>query len=468
VNRPEQIRPPATASDRQRDRPSVTVRVSPGPYIAAAFFLTFLSAFLVYLELDSRAVVGVFLLWLLVPTAAFFDRIHFNGRRLRRTGPVAWLSSRFLGIRQTLKLSDIEQVDTQALRAFRRGGRVIYRYRTTFHGKEKEITIVSGGAAFREMVRLILPQLSTDLLDARSIELRDYLTDPGEVRLRANAIRIPSADVLETSLKKREKRRAVAGETAASDKAEGDPIMLRRLANELRLSGSLLRAIEAFRRAVMLSPRDPWLLYEFSRCLISYAAAERDEPLERRARAMMRLAEKRAGDDPELLNRIGESYFQIGDWDRAAAVFRNASERLGESFRSLRGLAEIALREGKIAHVIHNFAAANRLADTAALRRWTQREMDYFSRLNEDEEYMDLEVSRVNLLEKLVRGRRTSMRITLLALPLIILGVLLDDSLIANIGWGVAWAGTGFWIALLIGRKVLEARIPFDMLDRER
>ena len=81
---------------------------------------------------------------------------------------------------------------------------------------------------------------------------------------------------------------------------------------------------------------------------------------------------------------------------------------------------------------------------------------------------MDLEVSRVNLLEKLIRGRRTSMRITLLAVPVIILGILLDDTLIANIGWGVAWAGAGFWLALLIGRKMLEARIPFDIFDRVR
>ena len=467
MNSSEQINLSKTPAPGQRST-SVSVRVSPSPYIAAAFFLTFLSAFLVYLEIDPRAVVGVFLMWALVPTAAFFDRIHFDGRRLRRTGPIAWASSRFLGIRQTLKLRDIEQVDTQALRAFRRGGRVIYRYRTTFHGKEKELTIVSGGAAFREMIRAVLPQLSPNLLDARSVELRDYLTDPGEVRLKANESRIPSADVLETSLKKSAKRRSASPDAPSPERIDGDPATLRKLANELRLSGSLLRAIEVFRRAVMLAPRDAWLLYEFSRCLISYSAAERDEPLERRARAMMRLAEKRAGDDPELLNRIGESYFQVGDWNRAAAVFKYASERVGESFRSLRGLAEIALREGKIAHVIHNFAAANRLADTAALRRWTQREMDYFSRLNEDEEYMDLEVSRVNLLEKLVRGRRASMRITLLALPVIILGVLFDDSLIANIGWGVAWAGAGSWIALLIGRKILEARIPFEMLDRER
>ena len=458
------MNPHGSAVTPSRDGAAVSVRVSPGPYIAAAFFLTFLSAFLIYLEINSLYVVGIFVLWALLPLLAYLDRIRFDGRRLLRTGPVPWVLRRFLRVHPGLKLKDIEQVDTMALRAFRRGGRVIYRYRTTFHGHGKEFTVLGGGSAYREMVGRILPLLPDDVLDARSLELREYLADPSEVRLRANEVRIPSADVLEASLIKRTK-----GQRATSpEKIDGDPAMLRRLANELRVSGALLRAIEAFRRAVILAPKDGWLLYDFARCLISYSSARRDAPLERRARAMMRLAERRAGDDPELLNRIGESYFQIGDWGRAASVFKRATERVGESFRSLRGLAEIALREGKIAHVIHNFAAANRLADTAALRRWTQREVEYFSRLNEDEEYMDLEVSRVNLLEKLIRGRRTSMRITLLAVPVIILGILLDDTLIANIGWGVAWAGAGFWIALLIGRKMLESRIPFDIFDRER
>jgi tetratricopeptide (TPR) repeat protein len=236
----------------------------------------------------------------------------------------------------------------------------------------------------------------------------------------------------------------------------------------LRLTGSLLRAIEAFRRALLLAPRDAWLLYDLARCLLSYSGAERDERLERRAVAMIRLAERRAGGDGELLARIGESYFQIGDWRRAASVFKTAIGAVGESFRSLRGLAEIALREGKIAHVIHNFAAANRLADTSSLRRWTLAEMEYFSRLNEDDEYMELEVSRVNLLDTLDRVRRSALRFVLLGLPVIAAGLLLEDSLIANIGWGVSILALCIWILVVAGKQMLQRRIPFEIVDADR
>ena len=83
----------------------------------------------------------------------------------------------------------------------------------------------------------------------------------------------------------------------------------------------------------------------------------------------------------------------------------------------------MALREGKIAHVIHHFSIANRLAETPSLRRWTQGETEYFSHLNSDDEYMELEISRVNMLEtvesskenrpadrrsRVTRGRRRS------------------------------------------------------------
>ena len=142
---------------------------------------------------------------------------------------------------------------------------------------------------------------------------------------------------------------------------------LRRLANELRLSGYLLQALETFRRALVLNPRSAWLLFDFARCLYSFAGAEHNEKMEKKALAALRLAEKRAGNDGELLARLGEIYFQYGDWRRARRAFQKALEAAGESFRSVRGLAEIALREGKVAHVIHQFSTANRLAETSAL-----------------------------------------------------------------------------------------------------
>ena len=161
----------------------------------------------------------------------------------------------------------------------------------------------------------------------------------------------------------------------------------------------------------------------------------RDAKLEHKAIAALRLSERYAGDDGDLLARLGECYFQIGEFQRAGNVFHRVRDRLAENFRAARGLAEMALREGKIAHVIHHFTAASRIAETPALRRWTKGEAEYFSRLNSDDEYMEMEISRVNLLETFENSKKTALRIASLASPAVIAGLLLDDDLIANIGW---------------------------------
>jgi tetratricopeptide (TPR) repeat protein len=212
---------------------------------------------------------------------------------------------------------------------------------------------------------------------------------------------------------------------------------LHRLANELRLSGYLLQSLEAFRRALVLNPKDAWLIFDFARCLHSFAGSEKNEKLRKKSFAALRLAEKRGASDGELLARLGESYFQYGDWQRAATIFKKVLDEFETNFRSVRGLAEIALREGKIAHVIHHFATANRLAETTALRRWTQNESEYFSRLNTDDDYMEMEISRVKLLENLESAQKTCLRIAFLGFPAIIFGLILDE-LITNIGWAIS------------------------------
>jgi tetratricopeptide (TPR) repeat protein len=312
------------------------------------------------------------------------------------------------------------------------------------------------------MVRAILEKLDTNVMDTRSIELRNYLEKPDAVRLRANVSNIPPSDVIEPAFSQRVKRHA--DRTPISpDPSEAKK--LRRLGNELRLSGAVVRALEAFRRALVLAPADPWLLFDSARCLYSFSGARRDQRLERKAFALMRLAERRAGNDGELLSMIGESYSQMGEWDRAANVFRRVSESVGASFRSLRGQAEIALREGKIAHVIHNFAAANRASTTESLRRWTQNEVDYFTRLNNDEEYMELEVSRVNLIDSLGRFRSTALRLVIFGTVLVVSGLAFQEYLVANTGWTIAIAALLIWIAMHFGQQMLQDRIPFELVD---
>jgi len=448
---------------------TISIRVSPNAYFIALFLATFLASFLVYLEKDFFALTLLAAGWIILPLLAWTDRITFDGRRIARTGFLsgfwAWLNS----TKYRIKISDIEQVESQALRALKRGGNVFYRYRTTLQGKGLKFTLASGGEDYRRMIHKVLPLLSENTLDNRSIELRDYLAEPKETLMKASFAKIPSADVLESSLNEFQnpvrslRAHHYAGkEVETVEKAD----YLRQLANELRLSGYLLQALETFRRALLLNSQDAWLIFDFARCLNSFAGSEKSEKLRRTSIAALRLAEKRGQNDGELLARIGESYFQYGDWRRAAVVFKKAFEETQTNFRCVRGLAEIALREGKIAYVIQHFAAANRLAETPALRRWTQKETDYFSLLNADEDYMEMEISRVNLLENLENAKKTCLKIAFIGFPLIILG-LITDELTTNIGWAVSCIALTVWVGLLLSLNLLSARVPMNFADED-
>lgn len=438
-----------------------SIRVSPNSYFVAVFLATFIAAFFIYLEQDFAALLAIVLGWLVVPSLLFTDKIIFDGESLSRTGLIpgfwAWINRQ----PNKLRIGDVEQVETQALRALKRGGNVFYRYRTTVSGKGLQFAFASGGEDYRQMVKALFSKLNQDTLDNRSMELRDYLTEPKETLMKAEFARLPSTEVLENSVnefqisdrKLKTKNRQNVNED--NEKAE----YLRQLANELRLAGHLLQALEAFRRALLLKPSDAWLIFEFARCLHSFAGSERNEKLELKAKAALRLAEIRGRKDSELLARLGESYFQYGDWERARRVFQKALDATQESFRSVRGLAEIALREGKIAHVIHHFAAAIHFADTKALRNWAQSETEYFSRLNTDEKYMEQEIRRINWLEGILRSKKTALRFAMTGFVAILLG-LFTDELITNIGWAVSLVSLLIWAGLIMSGNMLSERSP--------
>jgi tetratricopeptide (TPR) repeat protein len=451
-----------------RTAEKIYVRVTPRSYLAAGFFLLFFSAFLFYLEYSLSGFVLFTATLIVLPYLAYTDRIWFDGRRLRRTGAIQSLAARLIGFGEHIRINHIEQVDTQAMRVFKRSGRIVYAYRTTVRGRGVSLTFATGGERYIRLVRSLFAKLPDDVLDQRSMDLRDHYSDRRKVLADAKRSNIPGADVLEGSFRNVRSARQeneLDNETASDeqmDRAEE----LHKLGNRLRVTGALLQALEAFRRATLIKPHDGWLLFEFAKCLYSFAGSEKDSKLERRALAMMRLAEKRAGNDGELLSRLGESYFQVGDWRRASQVFRRTAENVGESFRSLRGLAELSLREGKIAHVIHNFAAANRLTTSPALKRWSKGEVDYFSRLNEDDEYMELEVSRVNLVDSLAAWRSTALRVTAFGLPLIGSGILFQEEIVANLGWALSGIAIIAWATLSVLEKMLNGRIPLDMVER--
>ncbi|MFL6469078.1 MAG: tetratricopeptide repeat protein, partial [Pyrinomonadaceae bacterium] len=375
----------------------VSIRAHAPSYVAVGFLSTFFAFLAFYLDFNWIGGVVLAIALICIPVFASTDMIVFDGRRLIRTGIIPRIWFKLHGLRSFLKVRNIEQVDTVTSGSLRYGGRVRILFRTTIYGNGPRIVFAGSGARYRRMVKALFGKLDVTILDIRSFELQKYVTEPREAIRIANELQIPASDVLEGAYKKvgqRKHETLEALDPRLSDSSKA--AVLRNAANRLRMSGILVRAAEAFRRALRLEPNNAWLLFEFSRCLHLLAFVRRDRRLEHRAAAALRLAEKHAANDTELVERIAETYRQFGYSRRAANAYQSVVDRISDCFRSLIGLAEIALDEGKLAHVVHNFSAANRIAGTAALRRWTSAEAEYFSKLSEDDEYMELEVSRLN------------------------------------------------------------------------
>lgn len=464
----QQVLNPQLRPDR-RERRRISVKTATLVYPIAAAVGAFFAAYLYYLDFEIAALVLSFLSLLTFPFLAYLDRIVFDGKRISRTGPIWQIASLLTGNKARVKPKNIVHVETEALRALKRGRRVIYRYRTVLEAEDAVFTIGSG-RGFREMIATLLPLVPESSLDVRSVELRDHLKDAAEAKEQASKLQIPASEVLDpVSLLDRNGRHTRANSDAAS--LTGDVVRadeLRVAANQLKMSGYLVQAIEAFRRAMLLNPVNPRLIYEFARCLQSFAASERDPRLDRKAHALMRLAERRSGTaDGDLLARLGESYLGLGDWRRAEIVFRKAADRAGDRFRVLCGLAELALRDEKIAHAIHHFSNAANLPLPASLRRWAQSEADYFLHLNNSDEYTEVEIGRVSLLETLERFKRTSLRIFFIALPLIPLGFVLEDEPFVELGWAVSAVSLLIWTGLAVARRAFLPRIPFDLVDEK-
>lgn len=454
---------------RERDRPRkglrlASVRVSPGSYFAAASVLTFGSALLLRSERDLLALAAVGIAWLIIPVLAFTDRIDFDGQFLIRRGPGPFLLRHIAGRQKELSVSDFEKVDTQAVRTLRRGGRVRYRYRTQVVGKNAEFVFVSGGRSYREMIRRLFPLVDQDKLDLRTIELRDYLCESKPLNRELHSLQLASADVLDNATldfklggKKPKLAEESVGEDTASPMDSDRAKLLGQVGNKLRIAGRLNEAREAFRRALIAAPNDGQLIFQFARLLRSQASSLRDHKLLSRARAALRLSARRAEDQPDLLALVGESFLEWGETARAHTTFQRAIELQPRNFRARMGLANLALREGKFAHVIHQYRDAAGAASDKALTRHAGREAEYYARLNDDDDYLASELRRINWLQHSLKVRRLAARVTNGSI-LVALVVPYFDSSVAGLCWSLASSSLIAWISSLLAIRLLTKR----------
>lgn len=460
---------------RGRERPCearriASVRVSPGSYLAAASVLTFVSALLLRSEQDILALAMLSFAWLIVPALAFTDRIEFDGKSLSRRGPAPFIQRLIAGRHKQLRIEDFERVDTHALRTLRRGGRVRYRYRTQVTGKNTEFRFASGGRSYREMISKLLPRLHEDKLDLRSLELREYLCDPKTLRRESDALHLASTDVLDSAsldfkLGRNSKKPSRKNEASSFDATAETAVIVEReralllssLGNKLRMAGRLNQAREAFRRALIINPDDGRMIFDFARLLRSQASSLSDAKLLSRARAALRLSEMRAGNQPQLLALIGESFLEWGETARAQKTFQKAVDLESGNFRSRLGLANLALRDGKLAHVIHQYREAARSSSEKSLVGYARREAEYYASLNDDDEFLTVELRRINWLQYSLRVRKIAARVTNASILVALISPYVETSL-AGIGWSLASSSLVAWVSSLFAIKALAPR----------
>jgi tetratricopeptide (TPR) repeat protein len=322
--------------------------------------------------------------------------------------------------------------------------------------------IVSGGQYYRHFVRELFPLIHESKLDNRSRDLRDYLNDPTFLNRKSQLSQLASSDVLDLTrsdfkLGGKANRRTDVPDAPATPEDLERARLLRRLGNELRVSGRLREAGEAFRRALNVRPHGAWLIYDFARLLRSQASAQADARLFSRARAALRLASIRAENDLILLPLIGESFLECGDARHARRALQRVVELDNGNFKARVGLADIALREGKLAHVIHHYQEAARVSSEQALARYARSEGDYYMQLNNDDDYLAAELRRINWLQTVTRIRRLALRVTNASVMLAIIGGFVDP-FAGSLGWSLASSALIIWLLTLLGTRMLFTR----------
>jgi len=461
------MQPETEPTARRRRRARVTaVRLSPGGYFAAASLLTFVSLVCLRTHRDLIALILIASTWTITPLLVLTDRLVFNGTTLWRTGLLAW-ACRLIGRPlMSFEVSDIQRLEVNSMRTLRRGGNVRYRYRIELTANGSTVAFASG-SQFLRMVQALLPRVPEQKLDARACELRDHLNDPKAVRAEAARLQIAPPAVLENSTAAAEKqiekhRRDQLAAASVPDLERA--ALLRRAANDLRIAGRLRQSAEAFRRALLITPKDGRLIYEYARLLKSQASTFGEARLLGRACAALRLASMRSPTDARLLERIGESFLEYCDPQRAAGIFRRAVDLDEKAYRAQLGLAEVALADGKLAHVIYHYNEAARVAMDKATSNLAARESDYYSRLNDDDEYLAAELRRMNWLEGAGRIQRLTARISFAALLIALVGSSVDQ-VVAGIGWALASSSIIGWSGALVIRKFLAGRSRVETSD---
>ncbi|HKV34348.1 MAG TPA: hypothetical protein VJP89_08510, partial [Pyrinomonadaceae bacterium] len=145
------------------------------------------------------------------------------------------------------------------------------------------------------------------------------------------------------------------------------------------------------------------------------------------------------------------------DARQARLALQKVVELDSGNFKARVGLADIALREGKLAHVIHHYHEAARVSSEQALARYARGEGEYYMQLNNDDDYLATELRRISWLQTVTRIRRMALRVTNFSVLLALLGGLLDP-LASSFGWSLASSALIIWLLTVGATKKLFGR----------
>jgi tetratricopeptide (TPR) repeat protein len=406
------------------------IRIRPGyiPYTLAAAVLLTVGSALAKGGYDRAAIICLMALVPLIVAAAL-DRIEFDGQRIIHRGPLAFLLARLFRMGRELNVSEVETITTEATTFNVAVGDSRMSYRTRISGPGIEILVRSHRASYVPFVKQLFRVAGSHKLDPRSFELFEYL----------------------------ESQATMKGSPVLKDEIKAMPMpRVRRIANALKLAGRLSQASSYFRVAYEKEPRNPELLYEMSRFFRSSAHTE-DLKLMQRSDACLRLAARLAGSQAGLLERIGEAFFERLDYKRATDCFRRALDLDPARFRANIGLAEIALRDGKLAHVAHFYHAAAASND-AAIARLARREAEYYERLMGDDDFLEAELRRIRVSNQLRWARRLAALVFFLAwLAAGVAGRFY--AFVEGFGWAMMATSGLLWCAVSISLRWFRRRL---------
>jgi tetratricopeptide (TPR) repeat protein len=406
------------------------IHIRPGyiPYTLSAAVLMTVGSAMVKIGWLPEAL----LCWaLIVPVivAALLDRIEFDGARITHRGPLAFLLAKLFGVRRELPVTDIESIITETTTLSLATGDSRISYRTSISGAGSDLVVRSNRATYVPFIKALFRAVGSAKLDHRSFDLFGYLETGATIK----------------------------GSPVLKDEIAAMPVpRLRRAANALRLAGRLAQASSFFRVAYEKEPRNPELLYEMSRFFRSSAQSQ-DAKLLQRSDACLRLAARLAGEQAGLLERIGEAFFERLDYKRAADCFRRALVSDPARFRANLGLAEIALRDGKLAHVAHYYHAAA-AGNDAALARLARREAGYYERLMSDDDFLESELRRIRVSNQVRWARRLAALVFFLAwMTAGFVGRFY--SFIEDFGWAVMVTSGFLWCAATLTLRFVGRRM---------